>query len=108
MLPGATPSENAVMMRVLLCGFCLTAVPLIGAPAQTLSSAVDLPVAATPLAPDEMAMLVNSIPEVIRQDDVPATPEVASAPAGVLTPPTVDRWFLRAISSGQGGAASPR
>ena len=84
------------MPRVLLCGICLIAIQTSAAAAQTLPSPSDNPVAARP-AIDGVAKSASNVPEVVRQPDVPTQPRATSAPAAVLTPPTIDLQFLRAI-----------
>ena len=85
------------MTRALLCGICLIAIQASTVAAQTLPSASDNPIAARPATNDGTAKPTNNIPEVIRQPDAPGQPKAASAPAAVLTPPTIDLRFLRAI-----------
>jgi hypothetical protein len=85
-------------MRVLLCGFCVIAIQASSAQAQILASAADNPVPARSAAVDGPAKPANSIPEVIGQPEMPpAQTKATSRPAAVLTPPTVDLRFLRAI-----------
>ena len=84
-------------MRALLCGFCLLAMQVGGATAQTLASAADNPVPAQAAAADGTSRSAQNIPEVIRGPDQAAQPKATSAPAAVLTPPTIDLRFLRAI-----------
>jgi hypothetical protein len=62
--------------------------------AQTLASGVDTPVAQRPAA------MASNIPEVVRspeQAQPVAHSKAVSSPAAVLTPPTIDLQFLRAI-----------
>ena len=84
-------------MRALLCGFCLIAIQAGGATAQTLASAADNPVPAQAAATDATTRSAHNVPEVIRGLDQAAQPKATSAPAAVLTPPTIDLRFLRAI-----------
>jgi hypothetical protein len=97
MLPTTSQSEDAVMTRVLLCGFCLIAIQASSAAAQTQASATDNPVPTQPAVIDQPARPANKVPEVIREPDSAAQPKATSAPATVLTPPTIDLRFLRAI-----------
>jgi hypothetical protein len=85
------------MTRVLLWGHCLIGIHAGTVAAQTLPSAADNPTAARPPTSDGTARSAGSIPEVIRRPDAPAQLKATSAPAAVLTPPTIDLRFLRAI-----------
>jgi hypothetical protein len=93
----AAQPEDALMTRALLCGVCLIAIHARCAAAQTLPSAADNPVPARSAPIVGTAKPANNIPEVIRQPNAPVQPKATSAPASVLTPPTIDLRFLRSI-----------
>jgi len=85
------------MTRAISYGICLIAIHSSCAAAQTLPSAADDPVPARSATIEGTAKPANDIPEVIRQVNAPVKPKATSMPASVLTPPTIDLGFLRAI-----------
>jgi hypothetical protein len=85
------------MKRVLVCGLCLIAFHASSGFAQTIASGADNPVAGNPAARDGTAKMSNTIPEIVRPQENLAQSKAVSSPDAVLTPPTVDLRFLRAI-----------
>jgi hypothetical protein len=86
--------------RVLLCGIGLFALQLGSGLAQVLPADRDSPAVGKPAAVDGSPKAPGSIPEIIRQpdgsDNLPPARAIAD-PSSVLTPPTVNLQFLRAI-----------
>jgi hypothetical protein len=89
-----------MMTRVLLCGICLIAIHAGSGLAQTVPAGNDSPVANKPVAVDGTMKTPGAIPEIIKQpdgtDNLPR-PRAISDPGSMLTPPTVNLQFLRAI-----------
>jgi hypothetical protein len=95
-----TEKEDAMMTRVLLCGICLIGIHAGAGMAQTLATQTDSPVTDKPVVVDGPAKMAPTIPEIIKQpngDDNVPRPKLIGDPGAVLTPPTVNLQFLRAI-----------
>lgn len=88
-------ARTAFGALVLLCGFCLIAIP---AGAQEMASVADSPISTTPAGINDQARWPTGIPEIIQGPDVLGRQREAAAPEAALAPPAIDQQFLRGIS----------
>jgi hypothetical protein len=83
--------ENPTMMRLLISGFCLSALTVGGAMGQTPPAATDAvpPAVQSPSTNDGPPKPSGTIPEVVKRGDV-IQPQIPGAPGSTIKPPNVD------------------